>query len=134
MAIMNVWPSMPSRSSASRNAWTQSSTATMCRRMGRPSGWRRATAASRPAAYVARCCVVHQLLPDRDAEAVAGHGQVVEDVVLGMDPRDPQADGRHAGLVEVLLEHRLFQHFRQRVVARDRRPAACLRGSAPAAD
>ena len=51
-------------------------------------------------------------------KAVAGDGQVVEDVVLGVDPRDPQADGGHAGLVEVLLEHRLFEHFGERVVAR----------------
>ena len=88
----------------------------MCRRSGRPSGCRRATAASRPPEYAAALLVVHQLFPDRNAEALAGHRQVVENVVLGMDPRDPQADGRHAGLHEVLLEHGLFQHLRERIV------------------
>ena len=62
--------------------------------------------------------VVHQLRPHGHAERLAGHGQVVEDVVLGLDPRHPQADRGHARLAEVLLEHGLFDHLRQRVVAR----------------
>ena len=69
MAIMNVWPSIPSRSSASRNAWTQSSTATMCRRIGPAVGMTQGDRRVAAGGVRGSLRVVHQLLPHRDAES-----------------------------------------------------------------
>ncbi len=60
---------------------------------------------------------IHQFAPDRHAKPWPGHGQVVENIVGGVNPTDPQTNRRHTGLAVILPEQGLFQNLGQRIVA-----------------